>query len=186
MTQMDLQMKPVLELQATLWSNKTTSRELTELALARINDPEGEGFTDLPSGARNRAGSGRRIRRLSGQRHRSLAAGRRLSLKDLFDEQGQQTKAGSKSLEDVAPAAKDSIVTAGCGRRRRACRADKPDRIRVFGSGSTVIRYAAIPGTGKQAVSRGDLLRAPAYRLQTHVRVAIGTDTGGSVRILRG
>ena len=40
---MDLQMKPVLELQAALWSGKMTSRELTEQALARINDPDGEG-----------------------------------------------------------------------------------------------------------------------------------------------
>ena len=33
---MDLTMKPVLELQAALWSGKTTSRELTEIGRAHV------------------------------------------------------------------------------------------------------------------------------------------------------
>ena len=40
---MDLLMKPVLELQAALWSGKTSSRELTEEVLSKIKDPNSEG-----------------------------------------------------------------------------------------------------------------------------------------------
>ena len=111
---MDLTMKPVLELQAGLWSGKTTSRELTEQALARIKDPDGEGsraFLAVHEEAALVAADASDRLRAQGVVPSPLS-GIPVSLKDLFDEQGQQTLAGSKSLEGSAPATKDSIVTA--------------------------------------------------------------------------
>lgn len=188
MTQMDLQMRPVLELQAALWSNKTTSRELTELALARINDPEGEGsrtFLQVHDEAALAAADASDASRANGIVPSPLA-GIPVSLKDLFDEQGQQTKAGSKSLEDVAPAAKDSIVTA---------------RLRAAGAvlvGRTNLTEFAYSGLGLNChydtprnpwdretgrIPGGSSSGAGVSVADGMCAVAIGTDTGGSVRI---
>ena len=185
---MDLQMKPVLELQAALWSNKTTSRELTELALARINDPEGEGsrtFLQVHDEAALAAADASDASRANGIVPSPLA-GIPVSLKDLFDEQGQQTKAGSKSLEDVAPAAKDSIVTA---------------RLRAAGAvlvGRTNLTEFAYSGLGLNChydtprnpwdretgrIPGGSSSGAGVSVADGMCAVAIGTDTGGSVRI---
>ncbi|PPR09847.1 MAG: Glutamyl-tRNA(Gln) amidotransferase subunit A [Alphaproteobacteria bacterium MarineAlpha11_Bin1] len=185
---MDLKMKPVLELQAALWSGKTTSRELTEQALGRIKDPDGEGFRtflQVHDEAALTAADASDAARATGVVPSPLA-GIPVSLKDLFDEQGKQTKAGSKSLNDVAPAAKDSIVTA---------------RLRAAGAiivGRTNLTEFAYSGLGLNC--HYDTPRNPWDRKTGRIpggsssgagvsvadgmcSVAIGTDTGGSVRI---
>ena len=185
---MDLQMKPVLELQAALWSGKTTSRELTEQALARINDPDGEGsrtFLQVHAEAALAAADASDTLRASGVVPSPLA-GIPVSLKDLFDEQGQQTKAGSKSLEDAAPAAKDSVVAA---------------RLRAAGAvlvGRTNLTEFAYSGLGLNChydtprnpwdretgrIPGGSSSGAGVSVADGMCSVAIGTDTGGSVRI---
>ncbi|MEC7488038.1 MAG: amidase [Pseudomonadota bacterium] len=181
-------MKPVLEQQAALWSGKTTSRELTEQALMRIKDPNGEGsrvFLQIhEESALSAADSSDRLR-ASGVVPSPLA-GIPVSLKDLFDEQGQKTRAGSKSMENAAPAAKDSIVTA---------------RLRAAGAilvGRTNLTEFAYSGLGLNC--HYDTPRNPWDRKTGRIpggsssgagvsvadgmcSVAIGTDTGGSVRI---
>ncbi|MEE2996380.1 MAG: amidase [Pseudomonadota bacterium] len=185
---MDLKLKPVLELQAALWSGKTTSRELTEQALARIKDPDGEGsrtFLQVHDEAALIAADTSDALRASGVVPSPLA-GIPVSLKDLFDEQGQQTKAGSKSLDDVAPAAKDSIVTA---------------RLRAAGAiivGRTNLTEFAYSGLGLNChydtprnpwdretgrIPGGSSSGAGVSVADGMCAVAIGTDTDGSVRI---
>ncbi|MEK9646927.1 MAG: amidase family protein, partial [Alphaproteobacteria bacterium] len=96
---MNFKLKPVLEIQAALWSGKTTSRELTEQALARIKDPGGEGgrvFLAVHEKAALAAADASDRLRAQGVVPSPLA-GIPVSLKDLFDEQGQQTRAGSRA-----------------------------------------------------------------------------------------
>lgn len=185
---MDLTMKPVLELQAALWSGKTTSRELTEQALARIKDPDGEGgrtFLAVHEDAALTAADASDRLRAEGVVPSPLA-GLPVSLKDLFDEQGQQTRAGSKALDDVAPAAKDSTVTA---------------RLRAAGAvlvGRTNLTEFAYSGLGLNChfdtprnpwdretgrIPGGSSSGAGVSVADGMCAVAIGTDTGGSVRI---
>ena len=185
---MDLTMKPVLELQASLWSGKSTSRELTEQALARIKDPDGEGsraFLTVHEEAALVAADASDRLRAQGVVPSPLA-GLPVSLKDLFDEQGQQTRAGSKSLEDTPPATRDSIVTA---------------RLRAAGAilvGRTNLTEFAYSGLGLNChydtprnpwdretgrIPGGSSSGAGVSVADGMCAVAIGTDTGGSVRI---
>ena len=185
---MDLQMKPVLELQAALWSGKITSRELTEQALARIKDPDGEGsrvFLKVHEESALSAADASDALRAQGVVPTPLS-GIPVSLKDLFDEQGQQTLAGSKSMEDSPPAAKDSVVTA---------------RLRAAGAvlvGRTNLTEFAYSGLGLNChydtprnpwdretgrIPGGSSSGAGVSVADGMCSVAIGTDTGGSVRI---
>ena len=185
---MDLKMKPVLELQAGLWSGKTTSRELTEQALARIKDPDGEGsraFLAVHEESALVAADASDRLRAQGVVPSPLA-GLPVSLKDLFDEQGQQTLAGSKSLEGSAPATKDSIVTA----RLRAAGA-----VLVGRTNLTEFAYSGLGLNGHYDTPRntwdretgripgGSSSGAGVSVADGMCAVAIGTDTGGSVRI---
>ncbi len=185
---MDFTLKPVLEIQAALWSGKTTSRELTEQALARIKDPDGEGGrTFLAVHEESALAAADASDRLRAQGIvPSPLAGIPVSLKDLFDEQGQQTRAGSRAHDDAPPATKDSTVTA---------------RLRAAGAvlvGRTNLTEFAYSGLGLNC--HFDTPRNPWDRATGRIpggsssgagvsvtdgmcAVGIGTDTGGSVRI---
>ncbi len=181
-------MKPVLELQAALWSGKTTSRELTEQALARIDDPDGEGgraFLAVHRDAALAAADASDRLRAHGIVPSPLA-GLPVSLKDLFDEQGQQTRAASRARDNAPPAARDATVTA---------------RLRAAGAvliGRTNLTEFAYSGLGLNC--HFDTPRNPWDRATGRIpggsssgagvsvadgmaAVGIGTDTGGSVRI---
>lgn len=185
---MDFTMKPVLEIQAGLWSGKTTSRELTEQALDRIKDPAGEGaraFLAVHETAALAAADASDRLRAEGIVPSPLA-GIPVSLKDLFDEQGQQTRAGSKALNDTPPATKDSLVTS---------------RLRGAGAilvGRTNLTEFAYSGLGLNChfdtprnpwdretgrIPGGSSSGAGVSVADGMCAVAIGTDTGGSVRI---
>ena len=185
---MDFAMKPVLELQAGLWSGKTTSRELTKQALARIKDPDGEGaraFLAVHEEAALVAADASDRLRAQGVVPSPLA-GIPVSLKDLFDEQGQQTRAGSKSLDGTPPATRDSIVTA---RLRAAC------AVLVGRTNLTEFAYSGLGlnshfDTPRNSWDRetgripgGSSSGAGVSVVDGMCAVAIGTDTGGSVRI---
>ena len=90
-------MRPIADLAADLASGRTTSVELTEAALARIADPAGEGAATFmvvhADAARAAAQASDRLRSFGVVP--SPLAGIPVSIKDLFDEQGQVTRAGS-------------------------------------------------------------------------------------------
>src|SRR5476651_2641276 len=91
---------PLADLAAMLDAGTTTSRELTETALERIAADGGNGgaafcFVDA-DGARRQADALDALRR-AGTRLSPLA-GVPVSVKDLFDVQGQPTRAGSRVL----------------------------------------------------------------------------------------
>jgi aspartyl-tRNA(Asn)/glutamyl-tRNA(Gln) amidotransferase subunit A len=89
-----------------LATGRTSAEALTEAALERIADPAGEGrqafLTVHADAARTAARAMDQLRRAG--RAPSRWAGIPISIKDLYDEAGQQTCGGSAALSDVAPA----------------------------------------------------------------------------------
>lgn len=179
-------MKPILELAADLAAGRATSRALVEEALARIDDPKGEGarvFTRIDrEAALEAAEASDRLRRRGVAR--SPLEGVPISVKDLFDVAGQVTTAGSVALRDAPAAAADAPVVA----RLRAAGAVILGRTNMtefafsglglnphYGTPGNPFDRARIPGGSSSgaAVSVADGMAA----------MGLGTDTGGSVRI---
>ena len=102
-----------------LENGRTTARKIVDGCLARIADEAGEGartFIHVDAEAAIEAAEAMdRLRRINAAPSRF--AGIPVSIKDLFDIKGQVTRAGSRALEDTAPAQADAPVVA---RLRRA------------------------------------------------------------------
>ncbi|MCP5368418.1 MAG: amidase [Hyphomicrobiales bacterium] len=180
-------------LAADLAAGRTTSRRLVDDALARIADPGGEGGTCFVAvdgeAARAQADASDALRG-----HGivpSPLAGIPISAKDLFDLAGQVTTAGSAVLRGAPPAAADAPAMA---------------RLRAAGAvivGRTNMTEFAFSGVGLNphyGTPRNPFDRDPADRARGRIpggsssgaavsvtdgmaAAAIGTDTGGSVRI---
>src|SRR3979409_1220300 len=100
-------------------SGRTSARKLVDECVARIADISGEGaraFVHVDAEAAIEAAEAMdRLREVKAAP--SPFAGIPISIKDLFDIKGQVTRAGSRALEDSAPAEADAPVVA---RLRRA------------------------------------------------------------------
>ena len=166
----------------------TTSRALTEAALARIDDPQGEGartFTVVFRAAALAAADAADTLRAAGIVLSPLA-GIPVSVKDLFDVAGRVTTSGSRAL---------------AGGRAAHTDADIVQRLRQAGAvivGTTNMTEFAFTGLGinphygtprnphERAAGRipgGSSSGAAISVTDGKAAVAIGTDTGGSVRI---
>jgi aspartyl-tRNA(Asn)/glutamyl-tRNA(Gln) amidotransferase subunit A len=176
----------VLELAAALDAGRTTSRALVDEALARIADPAGEGRRSFRSvaaaSAREAAEAQDRLRR-AGYRASPLA-GLPISLKDLFDIAGEITLAGSRALDDAAPAARDAAVVA----RLKAAGAiilGRTNMTEFAFSGVGINPHYGTPGNpwDRRRVPGGSSSGAGVAVADGQGVLAIGTDTGGSVRI---
>ncbi len=118
------------------------------------------------------------------ERRAGPLAGLMISIKDLFDEQGQVTTAGSRILRDAPPAAADAVAIS----RLKAAGAVPCGRTAMSEfaySGVGLNPHTGTPGNARDAAriaggsSSGGAVSV-ALRLAD---VALGTDTGGSVRI---
>ncbi|MBU4609841.1 amidase [Achromobacter sp. GG226] len=182
-------MYPTLrQLRADLDAGRTTSVALTEAALARASDAAGEGarvFTrrfDERALAQAKAAD---ILRAAGQ-VRSVLDGIPVSVKDLFDTAGEPTTAGSVVLNDAAPADQDALVV----QRLIAAGA-----VIVGKTNMTEFAYSGLGinphyGTPRNAWDRetgripgGSSSGAAVSVTDGMAALAIGSDTGGSVRI---
>lgn len=180
---------PTLETLADeLASGRTTSRALVEECLARATDEAGEGarvFTHLDSDAALLAADAMDRLRKAGA-PLSRYAGIPISIKDLFDIEGQVTRAGSIVLRDAPPASADAVAVA---RLRRA------GFVVVGRTNMTEFAYSGLGINPHYGTPRN-----PWRREQGHVpggsssgaaisvtdgmaHAALGTDTGGSCRI---
>ncbi len=178
----------VTALAADLAAGRTTSLQLTEAALARAQDPAGEGarvFTRLDADRARAAAQASDTLRAAGI-VRSPLDGLPISVKDLFDVAGQVTTAGSAVLKDAAPAARNAPVI---------------DRLIAAGAvivGRTNMTEFAFSGLGlnphydtpknpwDRATGRipgGSSSGAAVSVSDGMAVVGIGSDTGGSVRI---
>src|SRR5882757_1885626 len=112
-------MKNIPTLADDLDNGRTSARKLVDECLAKIADNEGEGaraFIHVDAEAAIEAAEAMdRLRQINAAP--SPFAGIPVSIKDLFDIKGQVTRAGSRALEDSAPADADAPVVA---RLRRA------------------------------------------------------------------
>jgi aspartyl-tRNA(Asn)/glutamyl-tRNA(Gln) amidotransferase subunit A len=175
-------------LAADLDAGRTTSRALVDACLARIADPQGEGaraFLHVDGEAAIEAAEAMdRLREVRAAP--SPFAGIPVSIKDLFDIKGQVTRAGSRALEDSAPAAADAPVVA---RLRRA------GFVVIGRTNMTEFAYSGIGinphfGTPKGAWQRsvghvpgGSSSGGAVSIVDAMAHGALGTDTGGSCRI---
>ncbi|WP_407175912.1 amidase [Bradyrhizobium sp. STM 3562] len=171
-----------------LEAGRTSARKLTEECLARIADPAGEGQRTFihvdKDAALDAADAMDRLRRANAAPSRF--AGIPISIKDLFDIKGQVTRAGSRALEDSAPAEADAPVVA---RLRRA------GFVVIGRTNMTEFAFSGIGinphyGTPKGAWRRseghipgGSSSGAAVSVLDGMAHGALGTDTGGSCRI---
>jgi aspartyl-tRNA(Asn)/glutamyl-tRNA(Gln) amidotransferase subunit A len=171
-----------------LEAGRTSARKLVEECIARIADPGGEGqrtFIHVDRDAALDAANGMDALRRA-KAAPSRFAGIPISIKDLFDIRGQVTRAGSRALEDSAPAAADAPVVA---RLRQA------GFIVIGRTNMTEFAFSGIGinphyGTPKGAWKRseghipgGSSSGAAVSVLDGMAHGALGTDTGGSCRI---
>src|ERR1700692_2783339 len=175
-------------LAADLESGRTSARKLVDQCLARIADPAGEGqraFIHVDADAAIEVAEAMdRLREVKAAP--SPYAGVPVSIKDLFDIKGQVTRAGSRALEDSAPAERDAAVVA---RLRRA------GFVVIGRTNMTEFAYSGIGinphfGTPKGAWRRdvghvpgGSSSGAAVSVTDGMAHGALGTDTGGSCRI---
>jgi len=176
----------VAQLAADLAAGRTTSRRLTEEALARIADPAGEGgrafLKVYAETALAEADFSDRLRK--GGVRRSLVDGLPVSLKDLFDVAGDVTRAGSKILNSKAET--DAAAVA----RLRAAGAVFVGRTNMveFAFGTTGINphYGTPKNPWDRATGRipgGSSSGAAVAQADGMCAMALGSDTRGSVRI---
>ncbi|MEK7687516.1 MAG: amidase family protein, partial [Pseudomonadota bacterium] len=175
----------IQSLAADLTAGRTTSRKLTEEALARIDDAKGEGrraFIKVWYKQALAAADASDLQRKAGLVASPLA-GLPVSIKNLCDVAGETTLAGSKALDDAPPATADAPVVA---------------RLRTAGAvivGSTNMSEFAFSGVGfnphygtpgnpadRKRVPGGSSAGAAVSVADRMAVAALGTDTGGSVR----
>ncbi len=175
-------------LAADLASGRTSARKLVDECLAKIGDASGEGqrvFIHVDVEAAIEAAEAMdRLREVKAAP--SPYAGIPVSIKDLFDIRGQVTRAGSRALEDLAPAESDAPVVA---RLRRA------GFVVIGRTNMTEFAYSGIGinphfGTPKGSWNRnvghvpgGSSSGAAVSVVDGMAHGALGTDTGGSCRI---
>ena len=175
-------------LAADLESGRTNARKLVDECLAKIADKSGEGartFVHVDVEAAIEAAKAMdRLREVRAAP--SPFAGIPISIKDLFDIKGQVTRAGSRALDDSAPAEADAPVVS---RLRRA------GFILIGRTNMTEFAYSGIGinphhGTPKSSWQRnvghvpgGSSSGAAVSVVDGMAHGALGSDTGGSCRI---
>ncbi|WP_255645301.1 amidase [Mesopusillimonas faecipullorum] len=182
-------MPPTLEsLRLALAQGVTSSRELVQRCLARIQDPVGEGartFLHVDVQAALAAADAVDRERRAGRCTRPYA-GIPVSIKDLFDIQGQTTTAGSRVLAGQPPATRDADAVA---------RLKAAGFIPIGRTNMTEFAYSGLGlnphyGTPLNPYDRatgripgGSSSGAAISVTDGMAVVALGTDTGGSCRI---
>ena len=184
----DTTMLPLAALARSLAEGRTTSRRLVEEALARIADANGEGgraFTKVHAQAALAAADASDRLRKQGVVPSPLA-GLPVSIKDLFDVAGDVTTAGSKILRDRPPAPADAPAVS----RLRAAGAvviGRSNMTEFAFSGIGINPHYGTPANPYDRASRripgGSSSGAAVSVSDGMAAFALGTDTGGSVRI---
>ncbi len=178
----------IIETVQALAQGTVTSARLVEQALERADDPAGEGaraFTRIyREAARVQAAASDNLR--GAGIVASPLSGLPISIKDLFDVAGETTTAGSVVLKGRAPAKRDAAIV---GRLRAA------GAVIVGKTNMTEFAYSGVGlnplyGTPRNCWDRksgripGGSSSGAAISVTDAMAVAaIGTDTGGSVRI---
>ena len=176
----------VREQREALFSGKTSSLKLVEDCLSRIADPDGEGRRTFIRVWDDQA---RTVARAQDDLRRagyvfSAVAGIPISIKDLFDVAGEITLAGTRALDDAAPAAADAPVV----KRLKAAGA-----VLVGRTNMTQFAFSAVginphfgtPGNpwDRSRIPGGSSSGAAVSVADGMATAAIGSDTVGSIRV---
>jgi len=175
----------IAALAADLAAGRATSVALTEQALARIADHRRQGgtaFLEVDAAGALAAARAADQARAAGLVASPLA-GLPVSVKDLFDVKGQVTRAGSKALTG-APASADAVAVA----RLRAAGAVLIGRTNMSEfafSGLGLNPHYGTPRTpfDPARIAGGSTSGGAVSVAQGMAVAALGTDTGGSIRI---
>ncbi|WP_322052428.1 amidase [Paraburkholderia bannensis] len=185
---------PLHQLADALDAGTTTSRALVETALERIAAAGGDGahaFIQVDAdGARRQADAQDALRRAGVKL--SPLAGLPVSIKDLFDVAGERTRAGSRVLDEVAPATADAPAVARL-RRAGAVLIGRTNMSEFAFSGLGLNPWRGTPRSpwrdsadGADSAARvagGSSSGAAASVAQGMAAAGLGSDTGGSLRI---
>ncbi len=179
-------MKTVHELAAELAAGKTTSVKLVEDALARIDSYRAQGgaaYLEVDAQSALQAARASDQARQAGYAP-SVLAGLPVSIKDLFDVKGQVSKAGSIALDGAAPAAQDAIAVARL-RQAGAILLGRTNMSEFAFSGLGLNPHYGTPRAPHDAarVAGGSSSGGAVSVALGMAAAALGTDTGGSIRI---
>ncbi len=177
--------------QRALHDRTETAVSYLDAALARIDDPAGEGAKTYLAVHREtaRAAADHADRLRAAGIVPSPLAGLVVSIKDLLDEAGQITRAGSVVRDDAAPALQDSPVVARL-RAGGAVLLGRTNMTEFAFSGLGLNPHFGTPrnpygrdlGTDSR-IPGGSSSGAAVSVSDGMAHVAIGSDTGGSIRI---
>ena len=165
---------------------KGSSRDRLAAALARIDDPQGEGVRACLTVYREAAHAAAEAADARAKAGISLGRldGAIVSIKDLFDVAGEVTRAGSKVVaEEGKPAAEDAPVV----RRLRSAGAvivAKTNMTEFAFSGIGANPHFGTPGNpaDRTRVPGGSTAGGAVAAADDMCEIAIGSDTGGSCR----
>jgi aspartyl-tRNA(Asn)/glutamyl-tRNA(Gln) amidotransferase subunit A len=177
----------VAQLARDLDAGRTSSRDLVEQALARIEDRAGEGARAFlkvnADSARSDAEHADRLRKRGVRR--SPIDGLPVSLKDLFDVAGEVTLAGSKVRSNLEPAKTDAVAVA----RLRAAGAVFIGRTNMVEFAFGGIGLNPHYGTPRNPYDRrsgrvpgGSSSGAAVAQADGMAVMSLGSDTRGSIR----
>jgi aspartyl-tRNA(Asn)/glutamyl-tRNA(Gln) amidotransferase subunit A len=174
----------IVEAGRQLRAGTATSEALTEACLSRIaaRNDELRAFVTA-TGASAREEAAQADRELAAGRDRGPLHGIPIALKDLIDQAGAPTTAGSH-VRPLTPAASDAIVTA----RLRAAGAVLVGKTNLheyaFGTTSEDSAFGAVRHPLDPSRSAGGSSGGSAAAVVAGMALgAVGTDTGGSIRI---
>ncbi len=181
-------MKTIADAAAALAQRRVSARALVDEALARIADPGGEGQRAFV--AVHAAGARIAADAMDTLRQHNLApspfAGIPITIKDLFDEQGHVTRAGSLALADAPPAASNALVVTRLLRQGFIV-LGRTNMVEFAFSGLGVNPHYGTPkGPWDRATGRlpgGSSSGAGVATADLMGFGGLGTDTGGSCRI---
>jgi aspartyl-tRNA(Asn)/glutamyl-tRNA(Gln) amidotransferase subunit A len=167
--------------------NRESACDRLEAALARIDDPAGEGARACLTVYRESARAAAQAADARAKVGISLGPldGAIVSIKDLFDVAGEVTRAGSKVLaEDGAPATSDAAIVRRL--RRAGCVIVAKTNMTEFAySGVGTNPHFGTPGNpaDRARVPGGSSAGGAVAVADAMCEIAIGSDTGGSTRI---
>ncbi|MCX2561891.1 amidase [Acetobacter farinalis] len=178
----------LLSMAQALADGTLRSRDLVEQALHRIADPNGEGARTFVAvhAASARAAADESDR----QRKQGLPvpplSGVPVSIKDLLDEAGSVTRAGSRVLEQAAPATQDAPAVANL-RKAGLISVGRTNMTEFAFSGVGINPHTGTPANPWDRQNRripgGSSSGAAISVSDGMAAIGIGSDTGGSCRI---
>ncbi|WP_019936974.1 amidase [Bordetella sp. FB-8] len=183
---MSASLKTLHELAAALAAGTTTSVRLVEDALARIEQHRAGGgvaYREIDAESALLAAHASDQARKAGYVPGALA-GLPVSVKDLFDVQGQVSKAGSIALNNAAPASQDAVAVARL-RQAGAILLGRTNMSEFAFSGLGLNPHYGTPRAphDEARVAGGSSSGAAVSVALGMAAAALGTDTGGSIRI---